>query len=586
MKILAKYLYRILFVFLGLIFTGASYSQNIVGQDYWNTNTQLKPYRLPIFSNTPEALDLNGDGQQDALKGNIHDNIPVLWLDDDGNMRNGDKEGDVVNDCILVDRNIDGKYDFIVKHADLDDDGKADIQFILDYTIGGGEPKMWNSPHYMVVIDDDHDGVMNYVDWNTITLKCWEKNGLSDFYTDYSGNSTFLKMHRTTLDSYDLRYNWENPFIFYDYDKDGLTELALRFYDEPIQNTEAINAGFRKNQYCGHMGWFSMGIDMDNDNCPGNDFDFDMTLNYLAHSAFEYHDQSHRLKNMRGLPEADKFFPDPRIRQLTELIYPDRNSAFRMAFNGKWKSARFTWDEDDDCSRWERVELYDDKDAFKIGTRNGGVDNNPQSDPSGDRGEWDNDFSGKGNIYVAAFDGRVHLFGAERGVWRIDQNSQYFQGYDKQFQNKNPKKFATVEYLDSDGNGFFDTINYDLDGDFKYETSVSLSALGIDDRCEVIDVSSMKYHDYQKLFKNVSSNMWRNALEAIKAAESSGLNTFWYSKMKNPLSMREKYHYGWCLQFYIFKDLEYIFAKPNASSSELNDIRRAYYTGNWKSLTR
>lgn len=556
------------------------------GNDYWNNGTQLKPFRFPMFSRKPEAVDLNGDGRQDALKGFIHGNIPVLWLDDDGNMDNGDLEGDFVNDCILVDRNVDGKYDFIVKHADLNDDNKADIQFVLDYTIGGGSPAMWNSPHYMVVIDNDKDGVFNYVDWNTITLKCWEKNGLSDFYTDYSGNSTFLKMHRTTLTSADLRYNWENPFLFYDYDKDGLTELALRFCDELVSDPEAAAKGYSKTQYKGHMGWFSMGIDMDNDNCPGNDFDFDMTLHYAAKSAFEYHDCVHPLKNMRGLPEADKFFPDPRIRELTELIYPDHKQAYKKAFAGEWKSVRFTWDEDDDCGRWERVELYDNLDAFTIGTRKGGVDNNSQADISGDRGEWDTDFSGNGDIYVSAFDGRVHLYGAERGVWRIDQNTNYFQGWDKRFQATTPFQFATVEYLDTDGNGFFDTINYDLDGDADYETTVSLKELGIDDRCDVIDVSEMEYKDYTKLFKKVSANMWKNACEACKVAEKYGVSTFWYGKMMNPTTLRESYHDGWWLQFYLFNDIQDKLEMSGASASDVKAVQKAYYSGDWKSLVK
>jgi len=76
-------------------------------QNYWNSATQLKPFRFPMSSAgyVPEKLDLNGDGKQDAVKTIINGNMPVLWLDDDGNMNNGDAEGDFVNDCILVDRN-------------------------------------------------------------------------------------------------------------------------------------------------------------------------------------------------------------------------------------------------------------------------------------------------------------------------------------------------------------------------------------------------------------------------------------------------------------------------------------------------
>ncbi len=441
----------------------------------------------------------------------------------------------------------------------------------------------WNYPHYMIVIDDDRDGVFNYTNWNILALRCWEKNGLSDFYTDYSGNTTFIKAHRETLDFEDLRYNWENPFIFYDYDNDGLTEIALRFCDTARDHPESAEKGYNPKQYDGWMSWFSIGIDMDNDNCPGNDFDFDMTLHYKASEGFAYHDQVHPLKNMRGLPEADVFFPDPRVRHLEELIYPDRDVAYKMAFAGKWESARFCYDEDDDCGRWERVELYDDMDAFKIGKKKGGVDNHPQNDPSGDRGEWDRDFSGNGDIYVGKFDGRIHLYGAERGVWRIDQNSQYYQGWDRRFRNCEPDKFATVEYLDTDDNGFFDNIKYDLDGDEKYEIEVSLKELGIDDRCEVIDVSKMKYKDYTKLFSKVSRNMWKSALSACDVAEKYGVNLFWYNKLRQPLVERELYHDGYWLQFYIFKDMEYKFLREK-DAENLKRLYTAYYSGNWKLL--
>lgn len=559
-------------------------------QSYWNRNTQIKPLALPMpgIGEQVERIDLNSDGKQDAVRYTINGGSILLWLDDDGNMKNGDFMGDVVNDCILIDRDADGKYDFIVKFADLDGDSRADVEFVLDYTVPGG-PREWSSPHYMVFFDDDKDGVMNYIDWNDMALRCWEKNGLSDFYPDYSGEASFMKVHTTTHNCMDLRYNWENPFIFYDPDKDGLSEMALRYVDQRVSHDpEATAKGVKRPQYRGRMGWYSVGIDLDNDNCPGNDIDFDMTLRYgNEEGAFFYREEKHPLKNMRGLPEADCFFPDPRIRLMTELIYPSREKAFDMAYKGNWKFAYFTYDEDDDCSRWERVELYENKDAFKLGTKNGGVDNHPQADVSGDRGEWDEDFSGGGNIYVGRFDGRIHLYGAERGVWRIDQNTNYYQGYHRTFQNTSPTAFATVEYLDSDGNGFLDTFNFDLDGDRKYEWSVSLGKLGIDDRCTVIDVSKMNYRDYTKLFSKVSSQMWKNALAAVKLAKKYGVETFWYNHLLQPANARERYHDGWWAQFYLLHDIEHIIrfkAAQEGSDPEekVKKLYTAYFSGNWK----
>ncbi len=229
------------------------------------------------------------------------------------------------------------------------------------------------------------------------------------------------------------------------------------------------------------------------------------------------------------------------------------------------------------------MELYENRDAFPIGTGKMGVDNHSQSDVAGDRGEWDTDFSGGGDIYVGRFDGRIHLYGAERGVWRIDQNALYYQGWNKTFQNTAPGSCATVEYLDTDGNGFLDTIRYDLDGDREYECTVSLAALGLDDRCEVLDVSGMKYKDYTKLFRKVAGGMWKRACEARKVARAYGIPTLWYAKLLTPKTLRERYHYGWWFQFYIYKDLEDRFIRQGDTAS-LERLTRAYCLGDWKQL--
>ncbi|MBR6932828.1 MAG: heparinase, partial [Bacteroidales bacterium] len=209
-----------------------------MGQSYWNQHLRIIPFRAPVGEN-PEFMDLNGDGRQDAVKSYISGGVPILWLDDDGNMEEGDLEGDPVNDCLLVDRDKDGNYDLIVKFADWTGNGRPDVQLILDYPVGGRKQK-----NHMFVIDDDGDGVFNYIDWSELNLLCWEKNGISDFYTDYSGNSTFLKTHRNSMEMKDLRYNWENPFLFYDYDGDGLSEMAVRFCDTPLPDPEAEKEGF------------------------------------------------------------------------------------------------------------------------------------------------------------------------------------------------------------------------------------------------------------------------------------------------------------------------------------------------------
>ena len=168
---------------------------------------------------------------------------------------------------------------------------------------------------------------------------------------------------------------------------------------------------------------------LDNDNGQGNEFDFDMSLRFTG-PGFDYSDQMHKYKSLRGLEAANKLMFDSRWRKMDELIYPGRETSWDLIFQkGQWKDCRFVFDEDDDCNRWERVEFYDPRNLFKVGTNKGGLDNNQQADGAGDRGEWDQDCSGKGQLYIGAFDGRLHLYGAEWGAWRIDADRLLLSGF-------------------------------------------------------------------------------------------------------------------------------------------------------------
>jgi len=328
--------------------------------------------------------------------------------------------------------------------------------------------------------------------------------------------------------------------------------------------------------------------DLDNDNGQGNEFDYDMSLRFTG-PGFDYSDQVHKYKSLKGLEAANKLMFDSRWRKMDELIYPGREEAWDLTFkNGKWNDCRFVFDEDDDCNRWERVEFYDPRNLFKTGSYKGGIDNNAQADAAGDRGEWDQDLSGKGQLYIGAFDGRFHLYGAEWGAWRIDPTAFYFQGFGGLYDRwkggrleKNPDKFATVRYTDTDKNGFMDQFEYDLDGDTIFEEKVSLKDLGIDDSAQLINTSQMKYNDFTKLFKSVAEKQFSFAGEAVKLAKSYGINPNWYAFWMNPRTLHEKYEYGYWLNFYLYHDMRQI-AEANKNSNLVKQLDKAYYSGNWK----
>lgn len=589
-----------------ILFTNSLWisAQQKTTERFWNDNTMLVPWRFPLSELKDNVyIDADKDGDPDILKQSIHDSIPVIWIDDDDDMKNGDLEGDTDNDCVLIDRNKDGKFagpnDISIDWGDEDKDGIADIQLVAQN--GGLKNRNffdWEAD-FMYFIDFEKDNVKHFVNWNAIRMQAWEHNGHSNFFEDYLGNTLFLKMHASTFRIGDMRYSWENPFIFYDTDKDGLSEWTIRLVDTPhFRPKEGSSPEFADVDkdvdvlYTKKIDWVGIGWDMDNDNGQGNEFDFDLSLRFTG-PGFDYSDQVHKYKSLKGLEAGNEYMYDSRWRKMDELIYADQNTAWDLIFNkGEWKECRLVFDEDDDCNRWERVEFYDPRDLFTIGRGKGGIDHNNQADAMGDRGEWDMDFSGNGNLYVGSFDGRIHLLGAEWGAWRIDQTAFSFQGFGGLYDRwrggriqREPETFATVKYTDTDNNGFVDFISYDLNGDKIFEDSVSLKSLGIDDQSPVIRTKGLKYSDFQELFKKITEQSWKRAQQAIQIASKNGLNPAWYAFYMQPRTLAEKYDYAFWLNFYLYQDLRQV-AKMKNNQEQVRKIDKAYYSGDWNLLMK
>lgn len=593
--------YQLSIVFLILTVVAAAQTT------YWNEKTQLIPWRIaPVTDlSTLKYTDFDSDGDPDMLQGKLSNGMSFVWIDDDDDMQQGDAEGDTDSDCLCVDIDGDGKYggtrDLCVDWTDTDGDGIAEVQLVVQN--GGLKPRYnfdWWAD-FMYIIDwGEKDGIKNFINWNELVLRAWEHDGHASFFTDYHGNTLFLKMHGSTFRIDDLRFSWENPFIFYDYDKDNLSEMAIRLVDTPrfrnepgkstIPGFETVNPE-HDIQFTQRIDYAAITWDLDNDNGQGNEFDFDLSLKFSGRG-FSYSDQVHTFPNMKGLSEADSLFYDARWRQNDQLIYPDQKVAYPKIFNeGEWEYCWLVVDEDDDCNRWERVEFYEPKDLWKAGMEKGGLDNNKQADATGDRGEFDQDNSGKGKLYIAPFDGRIHLYGAEWGAWRIDQNAAFFQGYGGLYppakkhvrDQADPGKWATVSYKDTDQNGFFDQIEYDLDGDTLFEETVSLFDLGIDDRVPVVETGKTNYKTMNRIFRKLTDESWKKSQQVIRLARLMGVNDNWYAFWQQPRTTYEKYRYAYWLTFYLYRDMKHL-AQLRGDEAFVKELDKAYYSGNWQGV--
>ena len=378
----------------------------------------------------------------------------MRWLDENGDMLPTDTRGDQIADVMQIDKNGDGLYDseldISIKWADNDRDGRADLQaFVTQGREWSNDKYNAAESHWMVFVDVEKDGVLGWLDWERFDFgnDNWGYTGTTDWLPDYNGNAVFLKIHRPPQSLPDPRLNWENPFAFFDFDNDGASEMAIRWLD-PVP---ALDKGVTK--LAGVINEAFATFDIDNDSTKGNETDYDMSLRGHGGPGIPYRSFVHKYPALKGNPKFDQCFQWNNWRQIDELMYMPHEKSYDSFFTAGWATMYFVFDEDDDDHRWERVEMYYPMHGFggpkeidlystKRWRRNNyaeqdmvaadekpGINGHPQADSLGDRGEFDEDNSGGGKLYVGVFDRKLHLAGAEWGAWTVDKNAEFHGGW-------------------------------------------------------------------------------------------------------------------------------------------------------------
>jgi hypothetical protein len=581
---------------------------------FQNGNIDLRKSALKSTNPSDEIvrLDIDHDGKPDILE-RWWNGKRVRWLDENGDMLPTDTRGDQVGDVMQIDKNDDGIYDsetdINIKWADNDGDGRPDLQAFVTqgraWSNGKFDPA---ESHWMVFIDVEKDGVLGWLDWQKYDFgnDNWGYTGMTDWLPDYNGDAIFLKVHRPPQSLPDPRLNWENPFAFYDFDGDGVSEMAMRWLDPvpPLDKDVTKLSGVLSEAF--------VTFDLDNDSTKGNETDYDMSLRGAGGPGVPYGQFVHKYPALKGNPKFDGCFQWNNWRQIDELMYMPHEKSYDEFFNARWATMYFVFDEDDDDHRWERVEMYypmhgfgGPKDIDLYSTkkwRRGnyaelamagpdekpGISGHPQADSLGDRGEFDEDNSGGGKLYVGIFDRKLHLAGAEWGAWTVDKNAEYHGGS----KTPSPKPIATrveevVKYTDTDNNGFLDTIEYDYDGDRTVDLRVSLldyrtASNPHPDVVPLIDTHKEGWKGLNALFGQIASQSFQEGLMVYRAAWRRGLTTPEIDKLASASAIGERYDHGYWLKEKIFREIR----KRVRGTKLEKDLTRLYYTGQFEEYAR
>jgi hypothetical protein len=590
------------------------------------TSRELRKSALKSTSPSDEILriDIDNDGKPDIVE-RWWNGKRVRWLDENGDLLPTDTRGDQVNDVLQVDKNGDGLYDgpldLNVKWADNDRDGKADLQAWVTQS-PEWSPAKWSASesHWMVFIDVEKDGVLGWLDWEKFDFANdnWGYTGTTDWLPDYNGNAVFLKVHRPPQSLPDPRLNWENPFAFFDYDGDGVSEMAMRWLD-PVP---PLDKGVTK--LSGILNEAFVTFDVDNDSTKANETDYDMSLRGAGGPGVPYRSMVHKYPALKGNPKFDECFQWNNWRRIDELMYMPHEKSFDAFFTAGWTSLYFVFDEDDDDHRWERVEMYYPMHGFGgpkeidiystkrwlrsnyaeqdmvAPTERPGISGHPQADSLGDRGEFDEDNSGGGKLYVGVFDRKLHLAGAEWGAWTVDKNAEFHGGV----KTPSPKPRAlrveeVVKYTDTDKNGFLDTVEYDYDGDRKIDFRVSLLDYRTPkqphpDVAALVDTRTEGWKGLNGTFTRAANQSWQEGLTVYRAAWRRGLTTPEIDKLSSASAIGERYDHGYWLKEKVFRQLrtrlqEVRQAEPvRAASLDMleKELARLYYLGLFEEYAR
>ena len=397
--------------------------------------TQLDPATIEKVKALPPGerlwIDTDGDGTNDevwyidaALRHRPQTTLLLVRaVDEDGDL-DEHKGPDLDSDLYVGDWGADGTVDAIVDYQDNDGDDDVDEMGIFWYAEkfpGIDRPAIlvfWSR-------DDGDDNLL----WYDIALTY--RQHACQYRSHFNGDEVFATFALPAdLDHWVPLH--ENPFVFYDPDGDGVSEVVMRW----AGFTDAIKT-------------LRYSFDADDDAGGERVHDYDFSITALAPSGSE-----------ADLTVPDEFTTSATLRGIPTKRFLDPKHAESFAARAPWAKTLLTWDEMnantagdleyDPNERWEGVINNGSENFPRVGA--------PASSPFNKRNEVCLDPTAPLKLYYDPTDRRLHLKGATEGWLEID--------YDL-----DGEADARVACLDDDKDGVFDRrrLDLDLDGEVDFD---------------------------------------------------------------------------------------------------------------------
>ena len=337
--------------------------------------------------------------------------VLVRVIDEDGDLEVGG-EPDLDSDLYLADWKADGTVNVVTDYTDRD--GDNDVDEMAFYFPRGDELMVWWG-------DDIGDDNLLWYD-----VGYTYNQSACQYRSHFGGDELFSAFH-LGLDDAEWTPAWEDPFVFYDHDRDGVTEEVIR-----IEGRREVVHNLRYS------------FDADDDATPDSPRDFDVSISAHAPKAATFEARLADLRTLRGIPTGP---------------FLEYHAVPGYAHGQEWTSMMLTWDENDlnmdgdslsngrfrdTQERWEGVIGKGNEHFRQIGGPSVGALNKRFEVAATARVGL--------RLYYSPTDQRLHLPAADHAWMAVDVN------YDQ-------KADMRYDYADANGDGYIDTWKLDVDGD-------------------------------------------------------------------------------------------------------------------------